>query len=66
MKEPNEELDWALTTVKRFIDSYQQKDCCKCPKFDECEGINKYSNVPFCIIENAFDIIHQEILRIKD
>ena len=63
MNEPNKELDSALHILTNYIGC---SDCQNCPSRYECGLLNHTGSEDFCIISNAFDIIHQEILRIKD
>ena len=60
MKEPNEELDHALHVLYTAVVNYPCNDC------DFWKVCYEKKDSDFCAIKDAFDIIHQEILRIKD
>lgn len=59
MKEPNKELDKALHILYKVADNFTCNDC------DFSNVCNKKDS-DFCVIKDAFDVVHQEILRIRD
>ena len=60
MNEPNKELDKALKILYRSAVNYPCNDCV----FSNVCGEKKDSG--YCVLIDAFDVVHQEILRIKD
>ena len=59
MKEPNKELDKALHILYKAAVNYPCSNC-------DLSHICGEKDSDYCVIKEAFDIVHQEILRIKD
>ena len=67
MKEYNDVLEAALRVLYNYVFEDWKRKCQNCPYMTRgnlCKEEDRKQK--FCAVEAAFNVIHQEILRIKD